>query len=33
MTEQASLTEQIIRPRVEEIYASIPNNGVREGSV
>jgi hypothetical protein len=24
MTEQASLTEQIIRPSVEEIHASIP---------
>jgi hypothetical protein len=33
MTEQASLTEQIIRPSVEEIYASIPHKGVREGSV
>ena len=25
MTEQASLTEQIIRPSVEEIHASIPH--------
>jgi hypothetical protein len=33
MTEQASLTEQIIRPSVEEIHASIPHKGVREGSV
>jgi hypothetical protein len=33
MTEQASLAEQIIRPSVEEIHASIPNKGVREGSV
>jgi len=29
MTEQASLTEQIIRPSVEEIHASIPHKGVR----
>jgi hypothetical protein len=27
------LTEQIIRPSVEEIHASIPHKGVREGSV
>jgi hypothetical protein len=33
MTEQASLTEQIIRPSVEEIHASIPHKGLREGSV
>jgi hypothetical protein len=33
MTEQASLTEQIIRPSVEEIHASIPHKGVRKGSV
>jgi hypothetical protein len=34
MTEQASLREQIIRPSVEEIHASIPRKkGVREGSV
>jgi hypothetical protein len=33
MSEQASLTEQIIRPSVEEIHASIPHNGVREGGV
>ena len=33
MTEQASLREQIIRPSVEEIHASIPHKGVREGSV
>ena len=30
MTEQASLTEQIIRPSVEEIHASIPHKGVRD---
>jgi hypothetical protein len=28
MTEQASLTEQIVRPSVEEIHASIPHKGV-----
>jgi hypothetical protein len=33
MTEQASLREQIIRPSVKEIHASIPHKGVREGSV
>ena len=33
MTEQASLTERIIRPTVEESRASIPHKGVREGSV
>jgi hypothetical protein len=33
VSEQASLTEQIIRPSVEEIHASIPHKGVREGSV
>jgi hypothetical protein len=33
MTEQASLREQIIRPNVEEIHASIPHKSVREGSV
>ena len=33
MSEQASLTEQIIRPSVEEIHASIPHKGVCEGSV
>jgi hypothetical protein len=33
MSEQASLTERIIRPGVEEIHASIPHKGVREGSV
>jgi hypothetical protein len=33
MTEQASLAEQIIRPSVEEIHASISHKGVREGSV
>jgi hypothetical protein len=33
MTEQASLTGQIIRPSVEEIHASIPHKGVREGGV
>ena len=33
MTEQASLTEQNIRPSVEEIHLSIPHKGVREGSV
>jgi hypothetical protein len=33
MTEQASLAEQIIRSGVEEIHASIPHKGVREGSV
>ena len=33
MTEQASLREQIIWPSVEEIHASIPHKGVREGSV
>ena len=33
MTEQASLREQIIRHSVEEIHASIPNKGEREGSV
>ena len=33
MTEQASLTEQNIRPSVEEIHASIPHKGVREDSV
>jgi hypothetical protein len=33
MTEQASLTEQIIQPTAEEIHASIPHKGVREGSV
>ena len=33
MTEQASLREQIIRPSVEEIHASIPHKCVREGSV
>jgi hypothetical protein len=33
MSEQASLTEQIIWPSVEEIHASIPHKGVREGSV
>jgi hypothetical protein len=27
------LTEQIIWPSVEEIHASIPHKGVREGSV
>jgi hypothetical protein len=31
MTEQASLTEQIIRPSVEEIHASIPHKGVQRG--
>jgi len=30
MTEEASLTEQIIRPSVEEIHASIPHKGVRD---
>ena len=30
MTEQASLTEQIFRPSVEEIHASIPHKGVRD---
>jgi hypothetical protein len=30
MTEQASLTEQIIRPSVEEIHASIPHKGVQD---
>ena len=30
MTEQASLREQIIRPSVEEIHASIPHKGVRD---
>lgn len=30
MTEQASLTEQIVRPSVEEIHASIPHKGVRD---
>ena len=30
MTQQASLTEQIIRPGVEEIHASIPHKGVRD---
>jgi hypothetical protein len=30
---QASLTEQIIRPSVEKIHASILHKGVREGSV
>ncbi len=30
MTEQASLTEQIIRPSVEEIHASIPHKGARD---
>jgi hypothetical protein len=30
---QASLTEQIIRPSVKEIHASIPHKGVRQGSV
>ncbi len=33
MSEQASLRVQIIRPTVEEIHASIPHKGVREGSV
>jgi hypothetical protein len=33
VTEQASLTEQISRPSVEEIHASIPHKGVHEGSV
>jgi hypothetical protein len=34
VTEQASLTEQISQPSVEEIHASIPHKkGVREGSV
>jgi hypothetical protein len=33
MSEQASLTEQIIRLSVEEIHASIPHKGVREGGV
>ena len=30
MSEQASLTEQIIRPTLEEIHASIPHKGVRD---
>ena len=30
MTEQASLTQQIIRPSVQEIHASIPHKGVRD---
>jgi hypothetical protein len=30
MTEQASLTEQIIRPSVQEIHASISHKGVRD---
>jgi hypothetical protein len=30
MTEQASLTEQIIRPSVEEIHASISHKGARD---
>ena len=30
MTEQASLTEQIIRPSVEEMHASILHKGVRD---
>jgi hypothetical protein len=30
MTEQASLREQIIRPSVEEIHASIPHKGARD---
>jgi hypothetical protein len=30
---QASLTEQIIRPSLEEMHASIPHKGLREGSV
>src|SRR5688500_1890874 len=30
MTQQASLTEQVIRPSVEEIHASIPHTGVRD---
>jgi hypothetical protein len=30
ITEQASLTEQIIRPGLEEIHASIPHTGVRD---
>jgi len=30
MTEQASLTEQIVPPTVEEIYANIPHKGVRD---
>jgi hypothetical protein len=33
MSEQASLTERIIRPGVQEIHACIPHKGVREGSV
>ena len=33
MSEQASLREQIIRPSVEEIHASTPHKGVREGRV
>ena len=33
MSEQASLTEQIVWPSGEEIHASIPHKGVREGSV
>ena len=33
MTVQASLREQIIQHSVEEIHASIPHKGVREGSV
>ena len=31
MTEQASLTEQNIRPSVEEIYASIPIRAYARG--
>ena len=30
MTEQPSLTEQIIRPSIKEIHASIPHKGVRD---
>ncbi len=33
MTEQAPLAERIIRPSLKEIHASIPHEGVREGSV
>jgi hypothetical protein len=33
MTEQASLTEQIIRPSVEEIHASIPHPENRNAPV